>query len=230
MAKKTLWLGVLILALVLPACMSKRYNTRLNPYSFIPLLDLKNQSVGRMKTRFIAEQINENLKQKDVKKKRIAVLPFANLENLNSTTAFGQFMGEQLVFELTQLGFTVVEIRSSHAVYLAQRVGELFLQRTETPTTAGIKRLGMDVLVNKFGYDLDGLFCGTYVYSRDTSWGLSGKKERIYVNGRIVRLPDLQVLSAASAELSIPLALKYSEQLKELEEFEITQKSFSVLE
>lgn len=40
------------------------------------------------------------------------ILPFYDLKSLNQTTPFGQYMGEQLISELSELGFNVVEIRN----------------------------------------------------------------------------------------------------------------------
>ena len=89
-------IAIIFCVVITSSCaQSRRYDTDLPVFSTSPLiLDLENHSVGRLKTQYIAMQLLKSLDDKSFLKenRRIAVLPFVDLEDLNSTTAFGQYI------------------------------------------------------------------------------------------------------------------------------------------
>ena len=166
----------IILIVTTTCCTSKRYDIDLPVYSAVPVsFDYENKSAGRFKTLYIAQQLFENLKDKKFVQggNKIGVLPFVNLENFNQTTSFGQFIGEQLIFELTGVGFNLLEIRSSDSLCLANRVGEFFLHRSLLSQNRTVKSKD---LINDYG--LDGLVAGTYIIN----------EKKIYLNARLIEL------------------------------------------
>lgn len=165
----------LLLTLLLLAGCSKRYS---DLPSFFPFQigDYDNKSVGRFKTSYIADQIDEYFRGTDPGP--VGITTFVNLEDLYTTSPFGRLCGEQLMSELAMRGYDVIELRHGDAITFLNPDGEFGLSR-EATTVKRSQRLGA-VLV------------GTY----------SASPERIYVNVRLVDPSSSRVLSAASVEMS----------------------------
>jgi TolB-like protein len=168
--RATLFLTVLLLA----GC-SKRYS---DLPSFFPfgLGDYENQSVGRFKTSYIADQIDEFFRGTDPGP--VGITTFVNLEDLHTTSPFGRLCGEQLMSELTMRGYDVIELRHGDAITFLNPDGEFSLSR-EAEAVRRSQRLGA-------------ILAGTY----------SASPERVYVNVRLVDPSSSRVLSAASVEMS----------------------------
>lgn len=164
---------LLTTVLLLAGC-SKRYS---DLPSFFPFQigDYDNKSVGRFKTSYIADQIDEYFRGTDPGP--VGITTFVSLEDLYTTSPFGRLCGEQLMSELAMRGYDVIELRHGDAISFLNPEGEFGLSRDATAVKRS-QRLGA-VLV------------GTY----------SASPERIYVNVRLVDPSSSRVLSAASVEM-----------------------------
>ncbi|MCB0319407.1 MAG: hypothetical protein KDD60_00695 [Bdellovibrionales bacterium] len=162
-----------LLALSLTGC-SKRYNDvpAFWPFEF---QDYENQSVGRFKTSYLAKQIDDYYQ--GVHPGPIGITTFVNLDDLRTTSSFGRMCGEQLMSELTMLGYDVVELRHSDALQFLMNNGEFALSRD----VASIRR----------ERDLGGIVVGTYVVS----------PVRVYLNARLIDPSSSRVMSAGSVEM-----------------------------
>ena len=166
--------GVLLLGLLFLTGCSKRYSD-LPAYSLIPVGDYKNESVGRFKTSYLVDQIDEYYR--GTHPGPIGVTTFVNLDDLYNTSTFGRVMGEMVMGELAMRGFDVLELRHSDALQFLGSDGEFALSR--------------DVSAIKKERDLGGVVVGTYVAS----------PQRVYVNARLLDPSSSMVLSAASVEM-----------------------------
>ena len=168
-------LQVAILAVLplLTGC-SKRYD---NMPVFAPfdVGDYENGSVGRFKTSFLIEQIDQFYR--GTNPGPIGVTTLVNLDDLYTTSTFGRMYSEQLMSELSMRGFDVVELRHSDALQFLASEGEFALSRD-----AGFVRRERE---------LGGVIVGTYVAS----------PQRVYVNARLIDPSSSRVLSAGSVEM-----------------------------
>ncbi len=164
---------VAVVLLLCTGC-SKRYSDipAFWPYEF---KDHENQSVGRFKTTFLAEQIDRFYL--GVNPGPIGVTTFVNLDDLRTTSSFGRVAGEQLMSELSMLGYDVVELRHADALHFLTNTGEFALSR--------------DVTQVRRARDLGAIIVGTYVVS----------PVRVYLNARLVDPATSRVLSAGSVEM-----------------------------
>src|SRR5262245_19611390 len=104
----------LILLSLLSGC-SKRYQD-LPAFSSWPIQDAHNNSVGRFKTSYLAEQIHAYFRGHAAGP--IAVTTFVDIDNLYTTSTFGRLVAEQLMSELAMLGYNVIEVRQSEAMQI----------------------------------------------------------------------------------------------------------------
>ncbi len=162
-----------VILLTLGGC-SKRYDD-LPAYSPISLGGDENKSVGRFKTSYMAEQIDDYYR--GANPGPIAISTFVNLDDLYNTSSFGRMLSEQLMSELAMRGFDVIELRHSDALQFLETTGELALSR--------------DVAVVRHERQLGGVIVGTYVVS----------PVRVYVNARLLDPSTSRVLSASSVEM-----------------------------
>ena len=169
-------LAVLALAgtVALSGC-SRRYSD-LPPYLPFSLGEYENQSVGRFKTSYLAEQIDDYYRGADPGP--IGVTTFVDVNDLYTSSPFGRLVAEQLMGELTMRGYDVIEMRQADALQFMERDGEFMLSR-EVPRVRAAR-------------DLGGVVVGTYVVS----------PERVYVNSRLIDPSSSIVLSAGSVEMS----------------------------
>lgn len=172
---RTISLVLFAVLLLSTAACSRRYD---DMPAYLPF-DLEggdNESVGRFKTSFLAEQIDHYYR--GTHPGPLGVTTFVNVDDLYSTSTFGRVVGEQLMSELAMRGFDVVELRHSDALQFLNNEGEFALSR-EMGTVRRERRLG-------------GIVVGTYVVS----------PERVYLNARLLDPTSSMILSAASAEMS----------------------------
>jgi len=164
-----------ILAAILPinGC-SKRYS-ELPAFSPVNFKDYPNHSVGRFKTSYLADQIDEYFRGTDPGP--IGMTSFVNINDLYTTSTFGRMISEQLMSELAMKGYDVVEIRHSDAIQFLASAGEFALSR--------------NVAAVRPSRDLGGVVVGTYVVS----------PERVYLNARLLDPRTSLVLSAGSVEM-----------------------------
>ena len=165
---------LLVLLAVLTSGCSKRYDD-MPAFSPIPLKQYDNQSVGRFKTSYLAEQIDEFYR--GVNPGPLGITTFVNLDDLYTTSSFGRMVSEQMMSELTMRGFDVVELRHSDALQFMNTTGEFALSR-DSSSVRNERKLG-------------GVIVGTYVVS----------PIRVYVNARLVDPSSSVVLSAGSVEM-----------------------------
>lgn len=163
-----------ITLLFLSGC-SKRYND-LPAFLPFPMKNYENHSVGRFKTSFLAEQIDNYYR--GTNPGPIGITTFVNIDDLYTTSTFGRMYGEQLMSELAMRGFDVIELRHSDALQFLSTDGEFALSR-EVSSVRPVRELG-------------GVVVGTYVVS----------PKRVYVNARLVDPASSLVVSAGSVEMS----------------------------
>ena len=153
---------------------SKRYSD-LPAYLSTTPKDAPNQSVGRFKTSFLADQIDTFYRGTDPGP--IGITTFVNLDDLYSTSSFGRMVAEQLMSELAMKGYDIVELRHSDALQFLSSAGEFALSR--------------QVSAVRPERNLGGVIVGTYVAS----------PERVYLNARLLDPRSSVVLSAGSVEM-----------------------------
>ena len=153
---------------------NKRYSD-LPAYWPVPFREYKNQSVGRFKTSYLAEQVDAFYRGTDPGP--IGVTTLVNIDDLYSTSTFGRMYSEQLMSELTMKGYDVVELRHSDALQFMNTAGEFALSR-DTRSVRGTRELG-------------GVLVGTYTVS----------PVRVYINVRLLDPRSSMVLSAGSVEM-----------------------------
>jgi TolB-like protein len=144
-------------------------------YSPIPFKDYDNKGVGRFKTSYLVDQIDQFYR--GANPGPIGITTFVNIDDLHTTSTFGRMLGEQVMSELTMRGFDVVELRHADALQFLSDAGEFALSR--------------DIASVRRSRDLGGVIVGTYVVS----------PERVYVNARLIDPSSSVVLSAASVEM-----------------------------
>ncbi len=175
---KAQYLALAVLAMsapVLTGCASSKRYSDLPAFSAYDIYDSENQSVGRFKTSYLADQIHAYFRGNAAGP--VAVATFVDLDNLYGTSTFGRVLGEQMISELAMKGYNVREIRQSEALQIMYDQGEFGLSRD-------LKQL-------RQAQDLSGIIVGTYTVS----------PVRIYVNARLIDPNSALVLSAASVEM-----------------------------
>jgi TolB-like protein len=166
---------VILVALVfsVSGC-SKRYH-ELPAFASYPVYDVQNNSVGRFKTSYLADQIHAYFRGNI--SGPIAVVSFVDVDHLYGSSTFGRLLTEQLMSELSMRGYNVIELRQSSALQIAMGEGEFALSRE------------LELMAQE--QDVAGLVVGTYAVS----------PVRVYVNARIVDPATALVISAGSVEM-----------------------------
>lgn len=167
--------GVAVLLVILVAGCSRRYHD-VPAYFPIEFKDYENQSVGRFKTSYLVEQIDNYYR--GANPGAIGITTFVNVDDLYTTSTFGRVLAEQVMSELSMKGFDVIELRHSDALHFLNPAGEFALSR--------------DVAALRRERDLGGVVVGTYAVS----------PLRVYVNARLLDPTSSMVLSAGSVEMS----------------------------
>lgn len=165
---------VLLLMVLCSGACSKRYQD-LPVFSALPIRDVENQSVGRFKTSYLADQIHAYFRGNV--SGPIAVTTFVDIDNLYDTSTFGRLLAEQMMSELTMRGYNVVELRQAEALQIMHDRGEFGLSR--------------DMATLKKNQDLSALVVGTYTAS----------PERVYINCRVIDPASSMVASVGSVEM-----------------------------
>lgn len=176
-ARSALCLGIIAISgpTMTGCAFSKRYQD-LPTFWPYDVFDSENQSVGRFKTSYIADQIHAYFRGNI--SGPIAVATFVDLDNLYATSTFGRMVGEQILSELAMKGYNVREIRQSEALQVMFEQGEFGLSR--------------DLRQLRQAQDLAGIVVGTYTVS----------PVRVYINARLIDPATSLVLSAATVEMS----------------------------
>lgn len=165
--------GIIFLAILLIGC-SKRYSD-LPAFAAFPIRDYPNESVGRFKTSYLADQFDTYYR--GTNPGPIGVTTFVNIDDLYTTSTFGRMLGEQVMSELTMRGYDVIELRHSDALQFLSSAGEFALSR--------------DVGFVRRERELGGVVVGTYTVS----------PIRVYLNARLIDPSSSRVLTAGSVEM-----------------------------
>jgi TolB-like protein len=107
----------------------------------------------------------------------VLVATFVDGDNLESSSTLGRMLSEQVAARLTQTGYRVLEVRLRNQVLIRQTQGELMLSREAKAVSAA--------------HDVQAVVVGTYVAAQD----------RIFINLRVVRPTDNQVIAAHNAAI-----------------------------
>ena len=107
--------------------------------------------------------------------KGVLVCTFVELKKLTRTSSLGRYVAEQLMNEMQQRHYDVVEIRKSQAVTLQEKRGEFGLSRNPAEINQSVAAGAM--------------LTGTYTPSKDS----------IVINARIVDNRSAKLLSSATA-------------------------------
>jgi TolB-like protein len=94
----------------------------------LPEVDHYSETLQSM-IKSMAGRIAESVPQEGGGVKTIAVTTFVDINHLYRAAAFGRYMGEQLISELSALGFDVVELRAAPEIVVDLRLGEMALTR-----------------------------------------------------------------------------------------------------
>ena len=107
--------------------------------------------------------------------KSILVCTFVELKKLTRTSSLGRYVAEQLMNEMQQRHYEVVEIRKSQAIMLQEKRGEFGLSRNPAEINQSVAAGAM--------------LTGTYTSSKDS----------IVINARIIDNRSAKLLSSATA-------------------------------
>lgn len=168
----SMWASLIVVGF---ASCSKRYDN-MPAFSAIPWGDSFNQSVGRFKTSYLADQIHAYYRGNT--SAPIAIATFVDLDNLYGTSSFGRMLSEQMMSELAMKGYNVIELRQSEALQVLFDQGEFGLSRE-------LSRIRQH-------QDVSGIIVGTYVVS----------PVRVYINARLIDPATSMILSAGSVEMA----------------------------
>lgn len=159
------------------------------------------------RTSELADQLTLSLRgAKGLVGKRIVVLPFVDLNDLQISSDFGRVAGEELASALHFRNFHLADIRSDETILMARQVGELYLSRTGPDRWAGAESRAVGALAKR--YNLGGVVVGTYtVMVNDISgkfyrW-LTGITGRVALNARLIDLNSGAVLSVGSVKVDL---------------------------
>jgi len=127
----------------------------------------------------LAEELFRNLADVDSEHggmdKSILVCTFVDLKKLTRTSSLGRYVAEQLMSEMQQRHYEVVEIRKSQAVMLQEKLGEFGLSRNPAEISQTVAA--------------GATLTGTYTPS----------KYSIVINARIIDNRSAKLLSSATA-------------------------------
>jgi len=124
----------------------------------------------------MAGEIKETSEKKIENGKTIAVATFVDVDNFYRATTFGRYVTEQLMYELYELGYNVLEIRNTPDLFVDLRIGEL-----------GLSREMSQIIKNR---KADAVVVGTYTRGGDSiavnSRLVIGKTQEVVGIGQII--------------------------------------------
>lgn len=144
-----------------------------------PVLTVSEAAALRTEIQGLAKELFRNLANGDPENggldQGVLVCTFVELKKLNRTSSFGRYVAEQLMSEMQQRHYEVVEIRKSQAIMVQEKRGEFGLSRN--PAEIGQSAAAGAMLT------------GTYTPSKDS----------IVINARIIDNRSAKLLSSATA-------------------------------
>lgn len=110
--------------------------------------------------------------------RRLLITTFVDLNDLRKTSAFGRILAERLMTSMSELGFTVIDIRRGKSIYIIENKGEMVLTRDvgEIPDTI----------------HAEAVIYGTYLVS----------EQEVLVTARIARFSDFRILKSWNGKIS----------------------------
>jgi len=144
-----------------------------------PALTVNEAAALRTEIQGLANELFRNLADADPENgdlgKGVLVCTFVELKKLSRTSSLGRYVAEQLMNEMQQRHYEVVEIRKSQAVMMQEKRGEFGLSRNPAEVSQNVAAGAM--------------LTGTYTPSKDS----------IVINARIVDNRSAKLLSSATA-------------------------------
>ena len=145
-----------------------------------PIAELTDPPSKKLSLKIVklSNDIIRNL-TKGSRHRAIIVSTFVDQDRLYRTNSFGRYVTEQLMSELNNRGFAVIETRAARELMVQPNLGEMAITR-ET-----------EELMNK--YEADAIVLGTYKKAGDV----------MTVNARMVVSENQEVISVASLKLDV---------------------------
>ena len=183
MMSKKLWYFtakscVVLLLLALTGCASKGYEPK--PIPFAMPVDPPPGADMLTANTYAGDALASMLLRRAGPGKGILVTSFVNMENIETSSAFGRMSMQQVSSRVAQHGFTVLEVRLANALTMDRKQGELMLTRDSAKLLEA-------------NHDAHAVLVG--VYSRTA--------DKIFISARVIRLADTAVI--ASYEYYLPL-------------------------
>ena len=146
----------------------------------VPVVITVNEAAAlRTEIQGLANELFRNLADADPENgdlsKGVLVCTFVELKKLTRTSSLGRYVAEQLMNEMQQRHYEVVELRKSQAVMLQEKRGEFGLSRNPAEVSQTVAAGAM--------------LTGTYTPSKDS----------IVINARIIDNRSAKLLSSATA-------------------------------
>ena len=144
-----------------------------------PVLTVSEAAALRTEIQGLANELFRNLgdPENGGLEQGVLVCTFVELKKLTRTSSFGRYVAEQLMSEMQQHHYEVVEIRKSQAIMLQEKRGEFGLSRNPAEVSQSAAAGAM--------------LTGTYTPSKDS----------IVINARIIDNRSAKLLSSATAIL-----------------------------
>ncbi|PID66950.1 MAG: hypothetical protein CR975_00660 [Gammaproteobacteria bacterium] len=120
--------------------------------------------------------------------KPVLITSVANITNLNTSSAFGLMVSEQIGSRISQFGFPVVDVRTRKDIKVREKTGEFMLSRD-------IRKISRQ-------HAAGAVLMGTYAAGRD----------KVFVSTRLVRPEDNRIL--ASYDFYLPMGPDVSRMVR----------------
>ena len=135
---------------------------------------------------YIADTLENNLKQPICPNEPLLVATFVNVNNLERSSSFGRIISEQIASRFVQKGYKIIEMKlREKSLFVQQAKGEFLLSR--------------DLRAISKEHNCPAVIVGTYAEGYKT----------LYVSARIVRTSDGVVV--ASSDYGMPVDFKAME-------------------
>lgn len=156
----------------------------------------------------LADQLTISLRGANaLKGRRLAVLPFVSLDDLQTVSRLGRVVGEELASALHFRNYHLAEIRGDDQILFSRQVGELFLTRTGPDRQDPSQTASLQELVER--YNLGGVVVGTYtaLWDKDPLPG-RGREGRfvggeVALNARLVEPLSGAVLAVGTIKIEL---------------------------
>ena len=145
-----------------------------------PIVEATDSSskILSLKIKKLSHDITRNVKRGD-RYRSIIVSTFVDQDKLYRANSFGRYLVEQLMGELNQRGFAVIETRAARELLVQRNIGEMALSRDA------------EEMMNK--YEADAIVLGTYKKLGNV----------LLVNSRMIVSDNQEVVSVANMEIEV---------------------------